>query len=49
MNHQKLQFQSKRLTLQEPTPKNGQTHSHNSSAFADELFECVGPFCAFGA
>ena len=26
-------------------PQNGQTHSNNSSAFADELFECVWPFC----
>ena len=29
------------LTLEAPTPQNGQTHSNNSSAFADELFECV--------
>ena len=27
-----------------PTPQNGQTHSNNSSAIADELFECVWPF-----
>ena len=25
--------------------KNGQTRSNNSSAFANELFECVWPFC----
>ena len=24
-----------------PNPQNGQTHSNNSSAKADELFECV--------
>ena len=29
------------LTLYVPTPQNGQTHSNNSSAIADELFECV--------
>ena len=28
------------LTLLTPTPQNGQTHSNNSSATADELFEC---------
>ena len=27
------------------TPKNGRTHSNNSLAVADELFECVWPFC----
>ena len=27
------------------TSQNGQTHSNNSSASADELFECVWPFC----
>ena len=27
------------------TPQNGQTHSNNSSARADELFERVWPFC----
>ena len=30
-------------------PQNGQTHSNNLSAFADELFECVWPFCEVGA
>ena len=30
-------------------PKNGQTYSNNSSAFADELFEFVSPFCGVGA
>ena len=29
--------------------KNGQTHSNNSSALADKLFECVWPFCGVGA
>ena len=29
------------LTLQVPTPKSRQTHAYNSSAFAEELFECV--------
>ena len=28
-----------------PTPQNGQIHSKNSSATADELFEFVRPFC----
>ena len=28
-----------------PTPQNGKTHSNNSSATADELFESVWPFC----
>ena len=31
-----------------PTPQNGQTHSNNSSALADKLFECVWPFCGVG-
>ena len=29
-------------------PQNGQTHSNNSSAVADELFECGWLFCAVG-
>ena len=37
------------LTFYVPTPKNGQTHSNNSLAVADELFECVWPFCGFDA
>ena len=32
-----------------PTLQNGQTHSNNSSAVADRLFECVWPFCGIGA
>ena len=31
-----------------PTPQNGQAHLDNSSAVADELFECVWPFCGAG-
>ena len=37
------------LTLSAPIPQNGQTHPNNSSAFADELFECVWPFCGVGS
>ena len=37
------------LTIQAPTQQNGQTHSNNSSAFVDELFECVWLFCGVGA
>ena len=37
------------LTLYAPTPQNGQIHSNNSSATADELFECVWPFCGADA
>ena len=33
------------LTLQAPTPQNGQIHSNSSSATTDELFECVWPLC----
>ena len=32
-----------------PTPKNGQTHSNNSSALGDELFERVRPVCGVSA
>ena len=32
-----------------PASQNGQTYSNNSLPTADELFECVGPFCEFGA
>ena len=35
----------KMLTLQAPASQNGQTHSNNLPAVADELFECVWPFC----
>ena len=42
---QKLQEMDHLLTLLTPTPENGQTDSNNSSAFADELSECVWPFC----
>ena len=37
------------LTLKGPTPQKGQTHSNDSSAAANELFECVWPFCGVGA
>ena len=29
------------LTLNAPTPQNSQTHSNNSLATAEELFQCV--------
>ena len=32
-----------------PTPQYGQTHSNNSSGFANKFFECVWPFCGVGA
>ena len=32
-----------------PSPQNGQTHSNNSLAIADKLFECVWLFCGVGA
>ena len=34
-------YSVKGLTLQAPIPQNRQTHSNNSSAIADELFENV--------
>ena len=37
------------LILYTPTLQNGQTHSNNSSVVADEMFECVWPFCGIGA
>ena len=37
------------LTLKTPIPQNGQTHSNNSSAVTNELFECVWPFCGIGS
>ena len=36
------------LTLLASTSQNGETHSNNSSAIADELFECVSTFCGLG-
>ena len=33
------------LTFELPTPQNGQTHSDSLLAVANELFECVRPFC----
>ena len=44
-----LQKCSTILSLWAPTPQNGQTYSNNSSAVADELFECVWLFCEIGA
>ena len=40
---------SGQLTIKAPIPQNGQLHSNKSSATADELFECVWPFCEVGA
>ena len=37
------------ITLSAPTLQNGQTQSNNTSAIAEELFECVWPFCGVGA
>ena len=37
------------LTLEAPTPQNGQTLSNKLSAIADKLFECVRQFCGVGA
>ena len=45
----KLEEEYLHLTLQGPVPQNGQTHSNNLLATADELFECVWPFCKAGA
>ena len=36
------------VTLKAPTQQNGQTHLNDSLATADELFECVWPFCGVG-
>ena len=36
------------ITLFALTPQNGQTHSNNSLPTADELLECVWPFCGVG-
>ena len=33
------------VTLQAPTPENGQTHSKKLLAVADNLLERVWPFC----
>ena len=33
-----LTMDEAKLTLQAPTPQNGQTHSNNLSVIADELF-----------
>ena len=36
------------FTLYARTPQNGQIHSNNSSAVANELFECVWPLLGVG-
>ena len=41
--------QNRYLTLYVSTLQNGQTHSKNSLAVADELFECIWPFRVIGA
>ena len=37
------------VTVSASTPQNRQIHSSNSSAFVDDLFACVWPFCGIGA
>ena len=37
------------LTFKAPTPQNDQTRSNSLSAKAEELFECVRPFCVVDA
>ena len=37
------------LTLSATTPQNGQTNSNNSSATANEMFDCVWLFWGVGA
>ena len=37
------------LTLYAPIPQNDQTHSNNSSASDNKLFEWIWPFCGVGA
>ena len=37
------------VRTQQYQKKKRQTHSNNSSAKADELFECVRSFCGVGA
>ena len=45
----KVMFYKLMLILKAPIPHNGQTHSNNSSAKADELFQCVWAVCKVGA
>ena len=42
-------FLRKFKILQVPIPQNSQIHSNNSSAVADELFECAWLFCGVSA
>ena len=37
------------LTLEALNPQNGQTYSNNLPAVAEEMFECVWPFCEVDA
>ena len=41
-------FSSNVKPLKVPNPQNCQTQSNNSSTVADELFQCVWPFCGVG-
>ena len=41
-------WRSNVLTLYTSTPQNDQTHSNNSSATVEELFECIWPFLGVG-
>ena len=42
-------LEEKNLTLLVPIPQNGPTRIGQTQQFADELFECVWPFCEIGA
>ena len=44
-----LLYQKRELNLLSANRTNGQTHSNNSSATANEFFEGVWPFCGVGA
>ena len=46
--HRALNGQNILLNPLTANPQNGQTHSNNSTATADELFECVKPFSGVG-
>ena len=41
ISHKTLAIDTPILTLEEPTPQNGQTNANNSSPVAGDLFECV--------
>ena len=42
-------MQVKTLILLAPIPQDGQIHSNNPSAVANEFFDCVWPFCGADA